>query len=251
MTFAGNIVMAFTYTWYRGLLEQLIRHGYRISNFDNWTEANKTAILRHDVDFSLQKALDMALAESEVGVKSTFFLLLTSDFYNVMSLESQKMIEATLILGHEIGLHFDETRYPEDKGNWKGICDRILDEASVLSQSIGYSVTKVSMHRPTKGIIDTNLEIPGMINTYASKFFNDMKYVSDSRRIWREPVEQYIEEERYDKFQILIHPFWYNNTELSLEESIKLFVENGSFDRYNCLEENITGLDRILPRNRI
>ncbi len=107
------------------------------------------------------------------------------------------------------------------------------------------------MHRPSKSIIDTDLIIPGMINTYANCFFNDMKYVSDSKKTWREPVEQYVAEDRYDRFQILVHPVWYNDKETSLEESVRIFVENGLFDRYNSLEENITGLDQILPRSRM
>ena len=107
------------------------------------------------------------------------------------------------------------------------------------------------MHRPSKEIIESNLTIPGMINTYSSKFVNDFKYVSDSRRRWREPVDEYIINETYNKIQILTHPFWYNETELELRDSILGFIESSKRYRYDILNNNFSNLEEIMNKDDI
>lgn len=52
--------MTFTYEGYLGLLNLLKVNGYKTGNYHNWKEYEKCAILRHDVDTDLQKALEMA-----------------------------------------------------------------------------------------------------------------------------------------------------------------------------------------------
>ena len=49
-----------------------------------------------------------------------------------------------------------------------------------------------------------------MINSYGQTFFHDFKYLSDSRRRWREPVEEIIRSGTYDRLHILTHAFWYH-----------------------------------------
>ena len=39
--------------------------------------------------------------------------------------------------------------------------------------------------------------VPGMINGYGKVYFKEFKYLSDSRRWWREPVEEIIESGQY------------------------------------------------------
>lgn len=63
-------------------------------------------------------------------------------------------------------MHFDEARYPEAKENLDFIRERIGREARLLEGAIGVPTTKVSMHRPSKNILDPALEIPGIMNTY-------------------------------------------------------------------------------------
>ena len=65
--------------------------------------------MRHDIDFSLKKALEFAEVEQEQKIRSTYFVLLTTDMYNAMSKEAGQKIRAIMKMGHEIGLHFDET----------------------------------------------------------------------------------------------------------------------------------------------
>lgn len=182
---------------------------------------------------------------------STFFVLLTSDFYNVFSLKSIRGLDRILDNGSMLGLHFDEMRYPDDTGNPERITDRILKEKAALEQALGIEIRTVSMHRPSKEIIKADLHIPGMINSYGDEFFNGFKYLSDSRRRWREPVEDIIRSRRYDKLHILTHAFWYNGKELDITESVSRFVNNANHDRYLSMADNITDIESIMEEDKV
>ncbi|MDE5699029.1 MAG: hypothetical protein K2I96_16760 [Lachnospiraceae bacterium] len=222
------------------------KKGYQFASYDNFADYDKCAILRHDVDFRLQDAYEMSAVEQKEHIKSTYFVLLTSDFYNVFSRKSRSMIDEIRKCGHEIGLHFDEARYPEEMGNTDLIRDRILEEAEILSKAVGVLVTKVSMHRPSKNILCSNLEIPGMVNTYSDQFFNEFKYFSDSRRFWREPIEDIIQSGQYHRVQILMHPFWYDIHEIDRDQAVRTFVNSANAERYQVLTENISDLPEIM-----
>lgn len=244
-------MITFTHDGYWGLLELLQENGYEDAFYHDWGGKRKCAILRHDIDFAPERALDIACVEKAVGVKSTYFLLLTTDFYNVFSLQSQRTIDELLLQGHEIGLHFDEMHYPESVGNRDEIWERIIEEADILGRAIGVPIRVVSMHRPSRKILEADLEIPGLVNVYGSMFFKDIKYLSDSRRRWREPAEKIIRSGQYDRLQILVHPFSYTSKETSFEELINHFVNHANFERYDTLEDNITDLASLMTRGEV
>lgn len=137
-------------------------------------------ILRHDIDTDLAQAVRFAELEAERGVRSTYFVLLRTDFYNPASRESLQQLHRIQSLGHEIGLHFDEKAYPD--GTPEETVQRILKERGVLSALLETEVSTVSMHRPSRATLDADLQIPGIVNSYGRTFFRDFKYLSDSRR---------------------------------------------------------------------
>lgn len=242
--------MKFTYKAYRSMVNNLIDTGYTISSYADWENSKKSVILRHDIDYDIYKALELARIEEQLGVKSTYFTLVTSDFYNVFSAKNEKMLREILACGHDIGLHFDELRYsdivtPED------ILTHIKEEASMLSHVVGKSVNTVSMHRPSKMMLESDLYIPGMINSYGHIFFNQFKYISDSRRRWRESVEEIITSGKYDRLHILTHAFWYNNIEMDIHDSLCKFINSGNIQRYNTMSTNITDLQSIMTKAEV
>lgn len=241
----------FTYDYYSNLLRLLGEMGYKPTTYGVADGPDKSFILRHDVDYSLQKTLRIGEIDNELNIRSTFFVLLSTGFYNVFSKEGQNVLKILRSNGHEIGLHFDEQKYPDDFGKPDRICEHIIEEADILSHAVGCPVTKVSMHRPSREIIESDLRIPGIINTYGSEYIKGFKYVSDSRRRWREPFEDYIRNLEYDRFQILVHPFWYNDMDLSINESIGTFIRGASLDRYDELNENIKNLSDVIKREDI
>ena len=237
--------MHFTYEAYKRLLCSLRDHGYEICGYDDWQDKKRCVILRHDIDNDIEKALYLAGVEHEMGVKSTYFVLVSSDFYIVFSAANGSRLRELSSLGHAIGLHFDEVRYPEIKEP-EDACVLIEKEARILSEAAGTPVTTVSMHRPSKMMLGADLKIPGIINSYGQTYFKDFKYLSDSRRRWREPVEEIIEKEQYDRLHILTHAIWYNESELDIHDSISAFIKKGNLFRYEAEKENITDLETIM-----
>ena len=241
--------MDFTYVAYGKLLRLLKSLDYAFSNYHNWDLSDRCVILRHDIDYSPDKALKMAEFELAGGVKSTYFVLLTSDFYNVYSRKTNDCLKKIIACGHDIGLHYDEMRYPSISVD--GSREKIIHESRLLGAAIGSQVTTVSMHRPSKAILDADLKIPGMINSYGSEYFSSFKYLSDSRRRWREPVKDIILSGRFKRLHILTHAFWYNNNEKDLKTSLSDFVNAGNMDRYSILDDNFTHLSDELLRDEI
>lgn len=182
-------------------------------------------------------------------MKSTYFVLLTSDFYNVFSKDSCDGLKRIQDAGHEIGLHFDEVRYSGISVD--GVKEKISEECEVFSHAIGMPITTVSMHRPSKQILDANLCIPGVVNSYGKVFFQDFKYLSDSRRHWREPVSEIIQSREFNRLHILTHAFWYNEEERDLRTSLIDFINTGNISRYGIMHENFSRLEDELTCDEI
>ena len=241
--------MQFTHEAYKNLIELLRENRYQIKTYHTWQDCTRCVILRHDIDNSIDQAVALARIEQELDVVSTYFVLLTSDFYNPASKGSLEKLRKIQSMGHELGLHFDEKAYPD--GTPEETVQRILKECEVLSALLETEVSTVSMHRPSQATLDADLQIPGMVNSYGRTFFRDFKYLSDSRRRWREPVEEIIQSGTYDRLHILTHAFWYHQQEQTLRESAEGFITSANKERYCQLRENITDLESILREDEV
>lgn len=247
--------MNFTYESYEELIQLLTKSEYHITDYQNYMTYEKCVILRHDVDNSLEKAVELAAFENHLKVHSTYFVLLATDLYNVSSVNSTKHLKKILSYGHEIGLHFDEIKYLSDEMTTKNeqqILERAIEkEAEILSQLINVPITCVSMHRPSEKTLKMNLTPQNIINSYSDTFFQDFKYMSDSRRYWREPVKTVITSGIYPRLHILTHPFWYHEQEKSLQETVLQYVNLANKDRYKSLAENIRDLESIMKPEEV
>ena len=239
--------MEFTYKGYRNLVKTLVDNGYQIADYHDWKHYPKCAILRHDIDNSIEKALKLAKVEYELGVKSTYFVLLSSDFYNPASKQSLKGLQQLRDYGHEIGLHYDEQAYDENVD----VSTAIVNEARVMSDILCTPITTVSMHRPSEKSLSADYVFPGLVNTYSSVFFKGFKYLSDSRKHWREPVLDIIKSGQYDRLQILTHAIWYDEVEEDIHDTIKRFVTSANKERYYQESENIKDIQSILDISEI
>ncbi|MBR4924270.1 MAG: hypothetical protein IKZ61_00795 [Prevotella sp.] len=240
-------MIPFTFKGYADLIDTLRKSGYEFADYHDYADFTRCVILRHDIDNSIEKALTIAELEHEQGVKSTYFTLLRTDFYNPASRKGLSGLKKIQSLGHEIGLHFDEMAYDE----LDDVEVAIKHEAGVLSDIIGTPITIVSMHRPSQKTLDANYDLYPMVNSYGKTFFNDFKYLSDSRRRWREPAHDIIKSGEYDRLHILTHPIWYQETEESIHDTIKRFVTSANKERYLQESENIKDIESILDINEI
>lgn len=237
--------MEFTYSAYERLITLLRENGYTFCDYRNYTTYRRCVIMRHDVDNSPFAAREIARIEARCGISATYFVLLRTDMYNPASAHSCTALREILALGHRIGLHFDETAYCAGAD----IVQSIQYEAQILSKMLGTKVDSVSMHRPSKVILDADYKIPGMVNSYSAEFFKGFKYLSDSRCCWREPVENIVNTGRYAKLHILTHPFWYSEFEGSLEQRLKSFIDKAREERYDSLSENIRDFETVVGRD--
>lgn len=245
--------MQFTYESYSAMLRNLRDKGYQFKNYENWQTADRTVILRHDVDNSLSKAVQLSAVEKEVfpeGAHATYFILVSTNFYNVHTKSSRDCIHSIMQNGGNIGLHFDETQYAISTE--QEMRQYVHDEAVILSNIIGQKVNAVSMHRPSEKFLCGNISFPDIINSYAETYFQQMKYVSDSRRHWRENVDEIIESALYPRLHILTHPFWYRKgIEYNLHDSLQEAISAASLDYYDNLNENFKNLENEITRAEI
>lgn len=237
----------FTYSYYQELLRALKRFDYSFSGYEDWHDSDHPVILRHDIDFEPSKAIRMAQIECEEGAKSTYFFLLRSDFYNAFSPRTISVMNELIEMGHSVGLHFDEVAYG---GGSSDIAANIQNEMTILEAILGTSrkarISAVSMHRPSQAVLEGDIEIPGVINSYSALFFTEFKYLSDSRHHWRTQPLPAIMSGEYPRLHILTHPFWYHETEWSIGESLADFVDEAALSRMLSICENLRDADQEL-----
>lgn len=241
--------MNFTYDSYEYLLDLLKDKGYDFCNYNNYKEFRKPIILRHDIDFSIDEALEFAKLENRKSIKSTYFVLLSTDFYNIFSKRANELLKEIMNLGHKIGLHFDEKRY--DISNVMDLEKRIEKEASYLEGVLCSSINVVSMHRPSKWILENDIQFVKVTNAYSRTFMEDFKYLSDSRMHWKEDVLTIVRNLKYEKLHILTHPFWYSYKEETMKERLLNFINQSKLERYNSINDNFRDLDDVFRLEEI
>ena len=205
--------MKFTYGDYLDLLDHVYQSGYSLVRFDevNYTPGPK-AIIRHDIDISTGLAVRMAEKEAIEGVSSTYFAMISSDFYNAFDRENRSNLREIRNYGHEVGLHFDISKYKYDTED--ELKAYIKGELSILQHIIGDKVRSISWHIPPKDYVGKEigfLRDDGIMNAYDPMFVNNYKYVSDSMMRWREDPYEYIDVDKCENLQILTHPVWYSD----------------------------------------
>lgn len=169
----------------------------------------KFIILRHDVDFSLEYALELAKKEAENKIKSTYFILFNGEYYNPFDKKNSKIIREIINLGHEIGLHYDTSFLPKSSKKEIEIIKKEIEMLEIITHK---KIISVAQHVPSETRkIFTNLEKEGYIDSRNPKIIKEVKYISDSSHYWREGCMcQNVR--KYDRLQILTHPIWWVNS---------------------------------------
>jgi hypothetical protein len=203
----------FTEQRFRWLL-RLAKRRYRFEPFGtNCTEPH--ILWRHDIDYSLERALRIASIEAEEGVQATYFLLVTCRYYSLLEREARRSAQRILALGHRIGLHFDPLVY---EGEARPMEDAIHHERELLEGIVAAPVAVMSFHNPAQaGVLDvTRHELGGLLNVYGGRIRSDYLYGSDSFGVWRfTPMQQVLEEARHPRLHLLTHPVWWTEVPAS------------------------------------
>ena len=101
----------FSLDQYKKVIFELIDNGLTPTIEWSGIPTKNTLLIRHDIDFSVDFAYKLALFESELEIRSTYFLMLTSNMYNLLSSENQRLVRSIIKLGHKVSIHFDPTAH--------------------------------------------------------------------------------------------------------------------------------------------
>jgi hypothetical protein len=204
----------FTFAEFRKLI-RVAKQNYIFRNFIDFNRDERYILWRHDVDFSMHAARKIAQIEHEEGIKSTFFLLLHSDFYNLFDKESRDCVREIISLGHEIGLHFDSFYYSITAENQ--LQKFLSREKRILEELFEHEIAVFSFHNTTPFTMNCKeWSYANMINVYADYFQKNVEYCSDSNGYWRfERLENVLVEAKPSCLQVLTHPVWWVSEPMS------------------------------------
>lgn len=173
---------SFDLTHYGELLDAAGAGGYRPVFFDHDPQP-RDLFLRHDVDLSLEAAVELAELEAERGARATYFLMTTSIFYNLESPVGVRTLNRLRELGHAVGLH----------AVWPRVeLDERFDPV-------------IAWHNPDPDYMSAPVD--GAANAMEARFFSPATYRSDSNQRWRFgcPHEE-LAAGTFDWLQLLVHP---------------------------------------------
>jgi hypothetical protein len=199
----------FSISGYKKLLQLIISNSYDCILFAraaNVRENSSFTLLRHDIDVSIEFAYQIAKLEADVGLKSTFFVMLRSPMYNLWSRYNTALLWKIRDLGHDIGLHFDAEFSQQSE---EPVEQQIAFEVQTLSTLAKAPVQAFSLHQPTQEIIAQQISIDGLVNTYHPDHIGAFEYISDSNRDWRGKDIESVLSEAKQNVQILTHPMWW------------------------------------------
>ena len=227
--------------------------------FRDCVEANpegRFLILRHDVDFSPEAACRMAELEAKLDIKATYFILLSSPYYNLLSENYVDFPRRLTQMGHEVGLHYD-VKTMEKASRGIDLMDMLHREIDVLSHLAEMEVTSIAMHNPSLSGSDPFRETR-FTNAYADAYTKDMTYFSDSCGAWRDEfVDRFVMNRLPTQLQLLIHPIFWSASASNRWETLDGFVK-GIHDhllkdarRVKAQWRNHTGVNQHDKRIRI
>jgi hypothetical protein len=206
----------FTESSYREVLEAALER-YAFEPFG--TAADGPHVLwRHDVDYSVHRAVALARMEAELGARATYFVTLHSDLYNVLESAVHARLREIAGLGHWIGLHFD-AGFSVDGS----LDERAAWEGRVLSEALEVPVRAVSLHNPSVSRTEKYdaEEIGGMVHVGARSVREGYAYVSDSNGYWRfERLPEVLAAGTHERLHVLTHPEWWQEQPMSPRERI-------------------------------
>ncbi|MBB6713481.1 hypothetical protein [Clostridium gasigenes] len=227
----------FSFEHYNEIITKIKEAGYK-SSFLKEKINGKQIIIRHDVDLDLDAALEMAKIEADMGMIACYFIWINAPFYNIFEQRYTKIINEIISLGHEVGLHFDETCH-----ECKTIDDMLFcidKECEFLNDHLDIKIESVSFHRPTERILNSDLKLGKYINTYSQKFFKQFKYISDSKGLWKEDCMcKMLDNIENEKIQFLTHPIWWKEKSLNNQDRLKEFLEFKLKKMNDEISENI------------
>ncbi|MGZ5199269.1 MAG: hypothetical protein ACXWC4_05805 [Telluria sp.] len=203
---------------YASVIRSFLRHDFTFEKFLS-TKKNKVVHLRHDIDFSVTDAHQLALLESELGVTATYFFMLSSNTYNLLSKANRSLVKEIQSLHHEVALHFDPLAHEDiDVG--------FATEKLAFEELFEAKLKIVSLHRPGVFLQHNNRKLAGCRHTYEDTFVKEMTYISDSGgRDIQQDMLQLAHQGVDSPLHILLHPIWWTSKTASPTATLSDWLE--------------------------
>ena len=207
----------FSYDEYKDIIS-LIQGNLPIVNFNDVIDNNLTeyCVIRHDIEYSVDRAYKMAQIEAEIGIKSTYCIQVRNNIYNAVSNKNIGLVKKIKALGHEIALHQDP---PAGLGDYS-LKDYLLKDIRTLSAYYNVKIKIFSYHRPKQEYLQKYFTVEDKINTNGNKFFHyfkgdgivkpeelDVTYLADSNHKWKWGDPKKVDLSKINKLQMNMHPY--------------------------------------------
>ena len=216
----------FTFQHYREILKWAKENGYdfiSMEDFASGMRAEKFLIIRHDIDFSPQSALEFAKIEHEMGARATYFIRVHSDNYNPFGFKTYNALRKVIDYGHDIGLHYEHLDFADITK--QDPSQLITKEKKLLEDIFDLSIKGIAPHGDFTQIDNSEFwnqrdikEFGFSYDAYMDFFFENIFYVSDSLGNWGgdgKCVCEHIKTEK--KLYVLLHPCYWYHTSYHLE----------------------------------
>jgi hypothetical protein len=205
----------FSYNEYKNIINLVKNHLPIIDFADVTDKTDKFCVLRHDIEFSIDRAYELAKIEKDLGVVSTYTVQVRNNTYNALSEKNIELIKNIKYLGHHIGLHQNPPLMEaEELGRY------IMTDIQILEHFYGFEIDRFAFHRPKKEYLASYVVLENKINCYDKKFFHyfdekpdklDVLYLSDSNHKWKFGYPLDFDLSKVNKLQLLTHPYSWTN----------------------------------------
>ena len=243
----------FSYSTYQEIIK---KYSGLLIDYEDVTPSKNFALIRHDVEFDVARALEMAKIDCKFGVKSTFLFQVRSNAYNVFSKVNVEAINNIKEMGLSVGLHAYVTHIQEH--DWKALNAELLAQKAIMEIGLGLKIDRFSFHRPADWVLKNRSDVMnGLLNLYGGSFFEHtktpktpkhIKYLADSRHRWDygHPLENH----NYKKFHLMIHPDeWFIRT-LGEAENFEKLNSDHMIGFRQTLEAETTNFSNAYSRNK-
>ena len=215
-----------------------------VSELKNGAQSHgRFLLLRHDIDVSPRYALRMARLEHSLGVRSSYYILLHSLYYNPAAPPHWDALREIVSMGFEVGLHY-ETDFFENRGldPLRGV----LHDAAALENILQIKIVSVSQHRPASSTFLQKLN-EHYVDAYNHDLMHNVRYISDSGFKWRKEtlLDLFGKEER---IHALLHPVTWTFDNLDMSGTYRKASQEITTEINNSLEEFISSTNSYLSK---
>lgn len=232
---------------YAGILEKAKSLGYEFPTVSELRAGahsrNRFLLLRHDIDVSPRYALAMAKLEHQRGIRSSFYVLLHSLYYNPAAAPHWEALREIVSMGFEVGLHY-ETDFFENRG--LDPLEGVLHDVAALENILQIKIVSVSQHRPASSTFLQKLN-EHYVDAYNHDLMHNVRYISDSGFKWRgETLMALLGKE--DRIHALLHPVTWTFGDSDMTNTYRRASEEITSEIHGSLEEFIASTNRYLSQ---